>query len=57
MTIAKYYSPNGVCIHGVGIEPDYAVSLPEEYSDWYVAEVPQEKDTQLSKAIEILTAD
>lgn len=25
LTIAKYYTPSGVCIHGVGIEPDVKV--------------------------------
>lgn len=54
MTIAKYYSPNGVCIHGVGIEPDITVSLPEEYKDYYASAVPREDDTQLQSAIEAL---
>lgn len=54
MTIAKYYSPNGVCIHGVGIEPDETVSLPAEYAGMYASEVPRENDTQLNKAIELL---
>lgn len=54
MTTAKYYSPNGTCIHGVGIEPDYTVSLPEEYSEGYASDVPHDKDTQLNKAIELL---
>ncbi|MCU0821827.1 MAG: S41 family peptidase, partial [Spirochaetes bacterium] len=25
ITISKYYTPSGVCIHGIGIEPDYKV--------------------------------
>lgn len=54
MTIAKYYSPGGVCIHGVGIEPDEAVSVPEEYEGYYASEIPRESDTQLNKAIELL---
>ncbi len=54
MTIAKYYSPNGVCIHGVGIEPDVAVSVPEEYAGYYASDIPREADTQLNKAIEML---
>ena len=57
MTIAKYYSPNGVCIHGVGIEPDYAVSLDEKYAGYYASSVPEEDDTQLKKAIEVLSAN
>lgn len=29
VTIARYYTPSEVCIHGVGIEPDIPVELPE----------------------------
>ena len=29
VTTAKYYSPNGVCIQDIGIEPDIAVELPQ----------------------------
>ncbi|MGN0182531.1 MAG: S41 family peptidase [Candidatus Ornithomonoglobus sp.] len=54
MTIAKYYTPSGVCIHGIGIEPDYEVKLPEEYKDYYASSVPHEDDTQLKKALEVL---
>lgn len=54
MTIAKYYTPSGVCIHGIGIEPDYEVELPEEYKDYYASSVPHEDDTQLKKALEVL---
>ncbi len=27
-TTAKYYTPSGVCIHGVGIQPDIEVKIP-----------------------------
>ncbi len=27
LTIAKYYTPSGVSIHGIGIQPDYSVSM------------------------------
>ena len=54
MTISKYYTPNGVSIHGVGIKPDYEISLPEEFEDSFISDIPAEKDTQLNKAIEIL---
>jgi len=37
ITIQKYYTPNGVCIHGVGITPDYVVenngSVDEQYNE------------------------
>ena len=29
MTTAKYYTPSGVSIHGVGIEPDITIKEPE----------------------------
>ncbi len=29
LTIAKYYLPNGECIHGKGIKPDVKVKVPE----------------------------
>ncbi len=54
MTISKYYTPNGKSIHGIGIEPDYTVELPEKYKESYVSDIPIEYDTQLNKAIEIL---
>lgn len=29
LTTAKYYTPSGVCIHGIGIEPDLEIKDPE----------------------------
>ncbi len=57
ITIANYYSPKGVCIHGVGIEPDIVVEMDEEYSKFYASSVPHELDNQLKKAIEILNEE
>ena len=54
ITIAKYYSPNGICIHGTGIQPDIEVDLPEELQGEYASNIEHSKDTQLQKAIEIL---
>ena len=54
MTTARYYSPNGVCIHGTGIEPDIIVELDEKYDGYYASEIPEEDDLQLKKAIELL---
>ena len=54
MTVARYYSPNGVCIHGTGIEPDIAIELDEKYDGYYAFEVPPEDDLQMKKAIELL---
>ena len=44
LTIAKYYTPNGRCIDGIGIEPDITVNLDED----------SQEDSQLIKAKEIL---
>lgn len=54
LTVAKYYSPNGVCIHDIGIEPDIEVDMPEEFKGMYASMVEHDKDTQLQKAIEVL---
>jgi len=50
MTIAKYYLPDGRCIDGLGIEPDINVVLPKGVNPY---NVPQNKDTQLIKALEV----
>ncbi|MCR5176223.1 MAG: S41 family peptidase [Anaerovibrio sp.] len=44
LTVAKYYTPSGVSIDGVGIEPDVEIALPEK----------PVKDVQLEKAIEVM---
>ena len=54
VTVANYFSPNGVCIHGTGITPDIEVDMPEKYKYYYASAVPTEEDTQLQKAIEVL---
>ncbi len=48
LTIAKYYTPKGVCIEKKGIKPDIIVELPE------VKEGEKIKDLQLERAIEFL---
>ena len=52
MTISRYFTPSGNYIHGVGIEPDIFVELPEEYRNRLYVE--REFDTQLKKAIEVI---
>lgn len=44
ITVAKYYTPSGVSIHNVGIEPDEVVELPENAV----------KDVQLEAAVDYL---
>ena len=53
VTISKYYTPNGISIQGVGIEPDITVELPEELQ-MSVAQIKEEDDVQLQKAIEVI---
>ncbi|MBP3655289.1 MAG: S41 family peptidase [Clostridia bacterium] len=56
ITIARYYTPSGECIHEVGIEPDVVVELDEEAVTLYgINNLPLEHDAQLQKAIELLT--
>ena len=50
VTMARYYTPKGSYIHGVGIEPDIAVDLPE--STTYSKNLPYEEDIQLQTAVE-----
>ena len=47
VTIARWLTPNGAQIEGVGLEPDVAVSLSED-------DIANERDTQLFAAIDHL---
>lgn len=44
LTVAKYYTPSGTSIDGIGIQPDVEIAMPED---------PVE-DVQLLKAIEVM---
>ena len=54
LTIARYFTPSGKCIHGEGITPDIVIELSDEYKNSAVTDIPFEQDTQLQKAIEEL---
>ena len=54
LTTTSYYSPNGNAIHEVGVMPDIEVFLPQEIQN-DPSLLTDETDTQLQKAIEILT--
>lgn len=54
LTTASYYSPDGNAIHEVGVMPDIEVSLPEKIQN-DPSLLTDETDTQLQKAIEVLT--
>lgn len=55
VTIARYFTPSGVCIHGEGIKPDIEVKLADKYENVSVSAIPIEDDLQLKKAIEVLS--
>ena len=52
ITTAKYYTSSGIEIHKHGIVPNVDISLSEEYKNQYY--VPEDKDIQLQKALEII---
>ena len=52
MTVSEYFTPSGVNIHGIGIEPDITIDLPEDALGY--GHEFYETDTQLQKAVEIL---
>ncbi len=56
LTIARYFTPSGVCIHGEGIKPDIEVNLNDKYKDVSSSAIPREDDLQLQKAIEVLNS-
>lgn len=51
-TSAKYYTPSGKSIHGVGIKPTHVVRQSEKYKDTSTSEIPYNEDVQLQWAIE-----
>ena len=57
VTTAMYFSASRKIYHEIGIEPDYAVALPEEAYEYNFFVLPEELDTQLQKAIEIVKGE
>lgn len=57
VTIQKYYTPKGTSIHGVGVEPDEMVELPEKYQKTALSAIPEEEDVQLQKALEVMKTE
>ena len=53
ITTEEYQTPNHNKIHGVGIEPNIVVELPEDLKE--ELSIPENQDTQLQKAIEVLS--
>jgi len=56
VTVARYFTPSGVCIQDIGIEPDVQVQVPEAYSGMPVSQIPKGDDVQLATVLEMLRA-
>ena len=54
VTVAKYYTPAGICINGTGIDPDYKIELAPENQDKLISSLDLNQDLQLKKAIDLL---
>lgn len=52
LTISEYFTPNGKNIHGIGIEPDIVVELPEDIKGIGLENLKE--DNQLQKALEVI---
>lgn len=53
LTVSKYFTPNGVCIHEKGIEPD--VKLEYDVEAQTGDEYSKEQDNQLQKALDVIS--
>jgi peptidase, S41 family len=52
VTVSKYYTPNGVNIHGTGIEPDVVVELSKDATK--NGKYDRKYDNQLTKALDVV---
>ena len=52
ITSSRYYTPKGVCIHGVGITPDRVVELDEDLKKTLIEQ--RDHDNQIDAAVEML---
>jgi len=53
VTVAKYFTPSGTSIHGVGVAPDVIVEMDEELSR-RIGQMGIDEDIQLRKALQIV---
>ena len=55
VTVSKYYTPNGINIHGTGIEPDVKVELDKDaLKD---GKFERKEDNQLDKALDVVAKE
>jgi len=52
-TVAKYFTPNGTSIHGVGVAPDFEVEMDDELS-FQIGRLDPGEDVQLEVALQVL---
>jgi carboxyl-terminal processing protease len=53
ITIAKYYTPSGVCIQDIGLEPDFEIDMDAELTV-RLSTLTLDEDVQLKKAMEVM---
>ncbi len=51
ITTEAYYTPNGVCIHGIGITPNEQIEQNENAAKYNALNIPFEYDAQLQRAV------
>ncbi|MDP4181305.1 MAG: S41 family peptidase [Bacillota bacterium] len=54
VTVARYFTPAGICIQGIGIQPDIKVDVLSKYKDYPVSYIPREEDVQFKKAVDYI---
>ena len=55
VTVARYFTPKGVCIHEIGVVPDMEVELKDELKQMVV--IPHDQDNQLAVAIAVILSE
>ncbi len=56
ITTSHYFTPSGVSINKIGIQPDYKVNLSPEASEKSLRVLTEDEDAQLQKALELVRA-
>ena len=55
LSIGRYYTPKGLCLEGVGIEPDVPVTVDEDTAmEIYFDSLPWKEDPQIQAALDAL---
>jgi carboxyl-terminal processing protease len=53
VTVARYFTPSGISIHGEGITPNHYIEMPQELAN-NLLRLSFEEDIQLQHAIELM---